>query len=298
MSPGLIRDALNYQVNYYVDKVGVEALPLDLLLSTANRLIVHPVVRRTGLHELIHPLRQYALSYLRHSRYLDYKSWDMEQSMVFTTPHYKCYLPVAELTHGGRGDDDPEIDNMNHRRSCTMAWDLLYPERVQGLRMQGDPPNPPISLRVEVFRKDWPYLVQNGFIEPIAQCICLGNAELPCELLLGVDASQPETLGFTDVATMLSSDPHELREDDLVLARGEPAVILAVDRTMVWSLMSMWWVCLAAHNFHVMAPRLSALLHESGWQSFVRFSGGNGAGEEFRYREPHLQPVFFDVTTL
>jgi hypothetical protein len=228
MSTGLIRDALNYQIQDYIDRFHGGVIMLDLTSTLHNRLRVRSVTGKPGLFELLHHLRQYLLYYLKDKHYMNYKTWNMDSSRTFNTANYRIYMPEVSLSHGGRGETDHETDLMIQRRSKLMARELLQPSLWC-------PPSTSaaIGLRVDINSSDWPYLVQNGFILPREQCMCVGNAEMPCELL-------PETLvsvhcdrDFTAAALALSAAKSPFAQDELVLRRGEPAVVVSVDTTLL-----------------------------------------------------------------
>jgi hypothetical protein len=251
MMPGMIQDSLSYRLDDYLNQVPEEVIMMDLVKSSSNCLRVRPVSRKAGLHELLHHLRQYLLYYLKDKQYLQYKTWKMDDFMTINTANYRICMPELTLTHGGRGRSDPEIEKMINKRIRNMTWELLHPSLSPRMPI----PNP-VAFKVEVNRAHWPYLVHNGFLLPKEQCLCIGGIDLPCELLPEEpqdaqgnlpgahrgqlpssssfsDFTDSETTDFTQMAHALAKDKNAFKEDDLVLRHDKPAVVIAVDRSLM-----------------------------------------------------------------
>ena len=200
----------------------VDACPKESLT-----LKLHPVNSplQVGLLEIVHHIRQWCLFYLHDEDYLDYKVYNCAHSMIRRTHSHKCYIEECKLEFWTHCYGSSDLRRRMKERDQRMAHELLL--------MRGDAvdPNHPSSssnaentkIVVDLPQDAWQYLIKNDLLAPRQGLLQVGFIELQCEFASGPPGRWQEDK---------KKEASEPELGDIVIRRGDPAVITAIDSSM------------------------------------------------------------------
>ena len=213
--------------------------PMSLKLYTINTPL------QPGLCDLVHDIRQWLLFYLHDENFLTYKIYSCLGCSVRQTPSHKCFIPECKLEFCNQCNCPSDVRKRLRKRGERLAQELLV-RRTETQDSDGHFLNPgkstpepeEIRLSVNISQNAWLHLIKNGHLRPNERILESGLLELDCEIASGPPGYwrqlTKESQADQDMPPP-AQDGHssELEKGDIVIRKGEAAVIMSIDRSCV-----------------------------------------------------------------